>query len=115
MGQKAGFCDYLLIIRRVHIDNALAMAVNEQFAFRGRWPMPTLTDKRPGRKRQPPAAQPSLVRRSPAGVIEHLGSYMKTRKVTRGSAIRWGIPAAGRWGAWGQVALAEGGQSRIFQ
>ena len=65
-------------------------------------PMPISTDKRPGERVRDKL---SLLRNHPLfgdlppAVIEHLGSYMKTRKATRGSAIfAKGDPGTGLMG-----------------
>jgi CRP-like cAMP-binding protein len=79
--------------------------------------MPTLTDKRPAERVRDKL---SLLRNHalfgdlPPAVIEHLGSYMKTRKVARGSAIfAKGDPGSGLMGVLAgmvkvSVASAEG-------
>jgi len=79
--------------------------------------MPTLTDKRPAERVRDKL---SLLRNHPLfgdlppAVIEHLGSYMKTRKVTRGSTIfSKGDPGSGLMGVLSgmvkvSVASSEG-------
>src|SRR5262249_48649770 len=68
----------------------------------GRQPMPTVTERRPPERVRDKL---SLLRNHPLfgdlppAVIEHLGSYMKTRKVARGTAIfAKGDPGTGLMG-----------------